>query len=331
MNIYFDFSNFVSFIHSYNDDRYKNCEEMLFNNFDIKLTFPKEALNEVNDDVKNDVLLWFTRLSCGKGNLSWCSTFPQSPISIDTICKWPHLNSVYCLDGKNRKELESLKEKGIVLVANVGSEIDAISNLLINSNQYTREIFHSINNWDDLKKYTSPCSDIIIVDQYIFSSPEVYSCNIYKILQCLTENTKEEKVNIVFVTLRRVHDKRTHKDFYPNWDKIYSQLREKISKKHRPNITFVTTNDEQLDHDRTIFTNYKIFTSGDSFIYFDNAGNRITHGRWMYVHSLADVENMKNAFNFLEDIQKLVDNINKKNENNILKDKVSYLLNLKKK
>jgi hypothetical protein len=304
---------------------------MLKDNFDIRLTFPKEALENATRDVREDAKMWFTRLNSGNGKLSWCSSFPQSPISIDTLCKWPHLNSIYCLDGENREELESLKRKGVILVANVGSEIDAISNLLINSNQYTREIFNSINNWDDLKKYTSPCSDIIIVDQYLFSSPDVYSCNIYKILQCLTENAKEEKVNIVFVTLRRVHDKKTHKDFYPDWDKIYSQLREKISKKHRPNITFVTTNDEKLDHDRTIFTNYKIFTSGDSYIYFDNAGNRITHGRWMYVHSLADVENMNNAIKFLVDIQKLVNNINNKNENNILKDKVSNLLVFKKK
>lgn len=326
MNAYFDFPNLLSFIHSANDSRYDDCMRMIKDNFDIKFTFTKEAINEACKDDKDDIMQWFTNMACGRGEVKWESLFPQNPIKFDEIRKMPNNTAVYCLDEGARHDLDNLINKGIVIVGKVGSELNAFSGLLVYSNQYTKNIFEKIDNWDCIKKFASPCSDIIIVDQYILSSPELYEYNLYKLLKCLAENSKNEKVNIVIVTLKEIYDKKTKRTFVPDWDKIYTELRSRINKKFRPNITFITAKGDYLEHDRTIFTNYKTFASGDTYNYFNANGDKITDGRWLHVHSLADGENMKDAMRLLDDIQKLINNMKSLNDSNIMKDKICNFL-----
>ena len=67
MNVYFDFSNLLSFIHSAKDSRYDDCMRMIKDNFDIKFTFTRDAINEACKDDKDDIMQWFTNMANGKG------------------------------------------------------------------------------------------------------------------------------------------------------------------------------------------------------------------------------------------------------------------------
>lgn len=326
MNVYFDYRNLVSFIHSFNNNknRFNDCERMLEENFNIILTFPQERINDNMDD-EDDIKSWLSRLYNYGGSLIWDSEFPQNPFNINDLFGRNHLRSVYCLDSENRDQV--IRESGLVLFANVGSELEILSSLLIDSNQYTCDIFDNIHRWEDLRKYASPCSDIIIVDQYIFSSPELYEYNIFKLIQLLTENARGRMFNIVIITSRELYDKKTRRTFRPDFNAIYNHIKDNPNHHGFPKVTFVTVSGGKIEHDRTLFTNYKIFSSGDSYVYFDSQGNKITRGRWMHVHSLASVRYLEKANDFLADIQKFINNIIQINNDLIIGDRVSnYLL-----
>ncbi len=322
MNVYFDFNNFLSFIHSAKDTMYDDCMRMLKDNFDIIFTFSKKLINEAGRDDQNDIMQWFTTMSNGAGNIYWESEIPHNPINKDELLRRPYIQSVYCLDEKNRDKVELFADKGLLEVSMIGDELKTLSSLFVYSNQYIQNIFEQINRWEDIKNYTSHCTDIIIVDQYLLSSPSIYFSNIYKLIKCLAESAKNDKINIVIITLKKQFDKLSKIENEPDWNTIYSELREYVNKKCRPNITFVVAAKENFrEHDRTIFTNYKLYASGDTYNYFDNNGNKITKGRYLHIHSLADTGNMVNAHKFLDDMQKLIDKTKVLNNSNIMKDK----------
>lgn len=93
-----------------------------------------------------------------------------------------------------------------------------------------------------------------------------------------------------------------------------------------PAVTIVLSR-ELNEHDRTLFTNYKTFVSGDSFNYLDSQGERITNGRYLHVSSHVYTNNYKIFQKFYTDMQQLVDNIKQKNNPDLIKgDKESNYL-----
>jgi hypothetical protein len=136
-------------------------------------------------------------------------------------------------------------------------------------------------------------------------------------------------VNIVIFTLKSNYNQKTKNEFEPDWDTIYSKLRKCADKHSSFNVTFVTASKQNLEeHDRTIFTNYKYFASGDSYNYFDSNGDRITNGRYLHAHSHADKDNDADAKQFVGDMQKIIDNIKRLNNQTLVKkDKISNYLN----
>lgn len=327
MNAYFDFSNLISLVHSANDDRYADCMRMLKDNFHINFTFAKELIAEASPDDKSDIMQWFTNMASGLGDISWNPGFPQNPIKADDLKKRANLISVYCLDETKRDDVRTLANKGTIIVSPIGSELSSLSNLLVYSNQYTKNIFEEISKWEDIKNYISPTSDIIIYDRYLLSSPELYDSNLYTLIRCLANCVKNEKINIVIITLKDNFDNYLKRNFEPDWDEIYSNLRTKVNKKFRPNVTFVVASKDRIKHDRYIITNYKMFSSGDSYNYFNGQGKKITSGSWFHVYSLADNANMANADRLLKDVQELIDTLKRINDSNIKKDRVSNFLN----
>ena len=162
------------------------------------------------------------------------------------------------------------------------SEIHQINNMI---KQTKKELGQNLIKIKDdslyLYKYEHLFKNNNIDENYIFSQLRKdlndYPIYIYH---------QNEKLNIVIVTLNKLYNKKTNFTFEPDWNKIYSELRSKINKKFRPNITFITASQGRLEeHDRTIFTNYKTFASGYIYNYFDNKGNKITNGRYLHAYS----------------------------------------------
>lgn len=83
----------------------------------------------------------------------------------------------------------------------------------------------------------------------------------------------------------------------------------------------------KVKHDRTILTNYKMYTSGDSFKYFRDGKNvaLCTHGDWLYINSLHKKGNLQNAKDYIHDLQDIIDSL-KNRLDTIMGDKKSHFL-----
>jgi hypothetical protein len=95
--------------------------------------------------------------------------------------------------------------------------------------------------------------------------------------------------------------------------------------KATPKVTIVLLPRGLKEHDRTIFTNYRYITSGDSFSYFYNDKN-MTHGRYLHIQSLAKKDVFEQYVDLIGDLQEYVAEIKTLNPDLIIGDKVSNYL-----
>ena len=321
MNAYFDLPNILSYIHSISP-RNDDCERMLKENFNVLFTFSKEDVLALDEKDQDDFKLWLTGwTSDAKSRPTYDSGIPAKPyqfISLknDEKTLSPFFSAFCCpVDSQMSKTL---------LFADYGEEKNKLSSLFLDSFQFTENIFDDIKKWEDLNNYISPCTDIIIVDQYILLSPDLYESNLFKLIKVLGSLCGDNKINIVIFTLKDNYNRKNNTTFVPDWDKIYTNIRKCCGGKSRPNVTFVTASKYMLkEHDRTIFTNYKLFSSGDTFNYFNSCGERVTNGRYFHFHSAARKKNLSKMIRFIYDMQGVINHVEKTNKGLILKDKKS--------
>jgi len=69
-----------------------------------------------------------------------------------------------------------------------------------------------------------------------------------------------------------------------------------------------------------------MFSSGDSYNYFNSQGTKITSGSWFHIYSLADNANMANADRLIKDVQELINVLKRINDSNIKKDRICNFL-----
>lgn len=327
MQVYFDKENLVSFLKERKDSRFKYCEETLLNHCHIFMNFPKEELLEDSDE--NEMIKDWMK-SCTDGfdteSWHWGCVFPLRPIKSNVAKTFTPLqhSAVYLI---NDEKLSLLKDKHQYLVSDFGEEIEVLAQLWFDDRQYTKNIFPILDSWAKLMDYQSPCSDIIICDQYIIMNENLLDFNLYELLLQLCYSSAQSKMNIVIFTLKESNGRRCV-DCSILKNKIQKILEEKTGLK--PNVAIITGSSQKLgEHDRTIFTNYKLYNSGDSFNYFDSKGSKITDGRFFHVHSLVSKDNESTACHFLKDMQILYDNIKNTAPDNIYKEtacKCNYLV-----
>lgn len=301
MQVYFDKENLVSFLKERKDSRFKYCEETLLNHCHIFMNFPKEELLEDSDE--NEIIKDWMK-SCTDGfdteSWHWGCVFPLRPIKSNVAKTFTPLqhSAVYLI---NDEKLSLLKDKHQYLVSDFGEEIEVLAQLWFDDRQYTKNIFPKLDSWAKLMDYQSPCSDIIICDQYIIMNENLLDFNLYELLLQLCYSSAQSKMNIVIFTLKESNGRRCV-DCSILKNKIQQILEEKTGLK--PNVAIITGSSQKLgEHDRTIFTNYKLYNSGDSFNYFDSKGSKITDGRFFHVHSLVSKDNESTACLFLKDMQ----------------------------
>lgn len=334
MDVYFDKPNLKSYVSSSANSAFADCNRMLINKFDIKFNFAKEDLAKKDGDEKDeykDVRQWITIMNDGfKGTISWNEKHPTRPLKSNThtLFTRKQLSSVYLIDDGRIQQIE---EYGLLLFGRVGREVEVLSSLMIPDTDYgfVKQIpIKGMENWQDIRKYTSPCSDIILVDQYLFSFAELYEVNVCSLIKEICSQAKDAKVNIVIMTLPQCYDKRTKTSFEPDWESIKTRIKQLVEANtgKKPNVTFVLSSNLG-EHDRTIFTNYKSIESGDTFNYFDSAWKVISSGRHLEIFSLADREFYANSMQFVSDMQTVIDNVKRLNTDNIKGDKKCNYLN----
>lgn len=295
MEIYIDKDNLLSYIRSAKSDAFIDCQRWFKKNADIYFRFSKEDIR-----TDSDIMEWIKTLTEGYETISpkWESKFPLTPLKSNTHKSFNkrQLSAMYFISDENINKRE---EEGNILYVPKGKEIDYIFSLIFEDYQYTIcKDPRKFKSWDDINISPTPCSDIIVADRYIFSNIELLKSNLYKILKHLCSKVKRSIVNIVIFT--KGDKDCCYKDIISEIKKL---IKDTIGQE--PKVTIVPSAMKQ-EHDRTIFSNYMSYNSGDSFNYFDSSNNIITKGRNVYIKSNASKENLNSSLQFVENMQQIV-------------------------
>lgn len=320
MDVYIDKENLYSFIASNSHELYEDCYRMLKRNCDIKFTFSQREA--VNDQL---MLMWINTLNSGlkggSGSVSWDQHFLTRPLKSNLYkeCnkELKKMSAVYLI---NAEKTEDVSNKKFMLIAPKGREIEVLSSLLFEDYQYTKTLDaqKDLKKWGDIKRYLSPCTDIIISDPYILCDPSVYRNNLYELVKDICSYAQATKLNVVLFTVRSENI---------DVESIKKELKKTVKEMTgvAPDVTLVfqnkaprhsnTTLSEKkaVEHDRTIFTNYKYITSGDTFNYFNGKYEIITSGRWLTICSMASKENFEHGIDFIKKLQDVIDTLRRKN------------------
>lgn len=332
MDAYFDLANFVSYVMSHHDEAFSECNRLLRKNFNLKFSFSKEDLNNLPSEKLVAIKQWVsTYFAQGfKGGHEFSVKFPDRPLTHNFYSgvDKERLSSIYLLDDS---KIRDIKKDGILLVGCVGEEINTLSKLMLDDYECIKTLnSRKLQGWDDIKNLTAPCSDIILCDQFVLNRDNFHSENLCKLLQVLSANAKQTKVNVVVFATKEACDN-SFKDVISGQreylETIIGEIRKTIKGevKAAPRVTIVLLPRDLKEHDRTIFTNYRSIISGDSFSYFRKSEN-MTKGRSLDIKSLAQKDVFELNMDFIDDLQKLVDETKKRNPDLIIGDKVSNYL-----
>lgn len=182
-----------------------------------------------------------------------------------------------------------------------------------------KEENNGLKSWQQISVYLTPFTDIIIVDNYIFSDENLWDSNLFQFLLTFNRATPI-KFNLMIVSFIGRND-------HIKFNDIYSKVQEKLRQNCiNCNLCIVLTKQTLKEHDRGIFTNYLRIKSGDSFNYFDSNGNFITRTEIDF-HTMVEVDKCLAAETVLRNIKKIVDTLEKDSEKEkYIKGKPSYNL-----
>jgi hypothetical protein len=304
MNLYIDKENVFSLIENSKHELYADCIKTMQKQMNVFFNFSKTEL------VSSEILIaWIKLFTSGVGASSIQrfndEKFPERPLKTNTHNSFDkeQLSSVYLV---NDERIELLAEKGALLIGRPGEEIDVFNQVFLFNNDYKFEKKLIIGDdnfktWTTIEKFALSVSDILFVDSYILSDATLIEHNFIKLLKTLVSKSRC-KVNIVVLV-------NTDKQAVA-YDDLSKRVRQAVNEVTgvNPNFTLISVRHQRgvtshAEHDRTIFTNYSRFYSGDTFNYFGPNGEKITKGRELHISSFGDFENHSVSLKLVEDLQ----------------------------
>lgn len=333
MDIYIDKENLRSLLNSRDKEYFSDCLRMLQRQLHI-------VYNMKESEFKEDPTLdecWRRDLVTGRGNTEETDTFladkfPIRPIKSNSYNEWTRnrLLSAYLIDDF---DVSKLKNKGCVLLGDVGEELDILTKLFCGHDYEYHHLYDLKKNflsWDQLTNDNQllPCTDIVISDRYLFNNQqEVVRYNLSRMLTALANNVKS-RIDVVVYTLYDKDRKGLIGFGEKNASKIIKDTLYAVTG-IKPNVTFVCSNvNTNILHDRFVITNYRLLRSGDSFIYFNTKGEIISNGTSLDVDSIANHETYTFVESLLEYLQDTYNDIKKRNDSMILGDRKSKFIDM---
>ena len=300
MTAYFDYENLVSYLKQPKDDNFVFSLSLLKKHLDIRFNFGKEKFKD-SDDLLQFLKVFTSGVSDGDKIKFLPTKFPPRNVKSNTHKDFSidEMLSVYFI---NDEDLHKLKNKEELLIADKGEEMDMFKMLFLQNDDYKFEkklrIGSQFKNWNDLRTYYGPYTDLIIVDNFILGDISLFETNLIGIIKNTLKDNIRKKINIIIFL----------KPDQQNVD--FTDLRTKIttivqaSYTDSPNITLVK---HYAEHDRTVLKNFIRIYSGDTFNYFLSNGTKNTKGKEIHFSSIADKENYSLYIDTLNDLQKIID------------------------
>lgn len=326
MDLYIDKKNLKSFVLSKNSDDFDDCLRMIRRQLHVVYNMNKTAFK---DDP--ELAQWLLRMGEGRGNSEEMDSFhdivfPFRPVKSNSYIDWnrKELSSVYLIDDADSIKL---KNKGCVLLGDVGEELVVLLKLFCGRDydyHHLYDLQKNFNSWEQLVEENQilPCTDIVINDRYLFKEDAILvDYNLSHMLEALVDEVKN-KINIVVFTKNEAIIKF-------GYEKAIKIIKKAVESKSgiKPNITFVTSNDNsRIPHDRFIITNYRLIRSGDTFIYFNTKGDKITNGGSLDIDSLANYNTYVFANSLIEKLQNSYNDIYIINKDMVLGSKISNFI-----
>lgn len=327
MDVYIDKANLLSLLHSCNSDsvRYQECMKVLRTNMVLKCNFTADELLNSGDkdfeEIRNFIYKNYVSGTGHAGTIQFKGQFPAlpRPLTNDVIADFNDfdlLSAVYLLD--NAREISCLKHSGVILCGSPGEETDILEELLFDQDRQLTSIDspRRLENWGKLydNDIISPCTDIVIADRYILQNKESYEKNLYPLIKTLAGRAYRFRLKIVILVAMSDEENEAGRQ------RKIANLEENVLKNIRqvvrdttdvdPYVTIVIADDVKAfpEHDRTVFTNYKLYISGDSFSnYFGKGENNVrTKGRYISYASLARSVNYKSGQSFINSMNEFL-------------------------
>ena len=320
MDIYIDETNLESFLSQKEYALFPDILKLLKQQLNINFNFSKNRLKE-NENLS--AIIPTLTSGVADTDTTFDNAFRNRPLKTNSAIHFnsEQLSSIYWIDDADGYKLLGA---GSVLIALLGEEINETKKLFFNQDDY---VFHKrwrigevgFQNWNDLRTFSLPLTDIIIGDPYILSKKNGDDTihNLYEAIDVLT-NLSFNKVRIVLFA---------NPDFISyDLDDVVKELKNILnaSTGKSCSVTIIKTSKE---HDRTIITNYKRLKAGDSFTFWNNQGILLSKGKELDYESLCHNENYKYLKLRINDFQKILDFTKGNNPDNITGDKVSGFLN----
>lgn len=333
MRVYIDQTNLLSFLESNNHPHYKDTLRMLKSQCDLYFNFSKDIIDK-NESLRAIIL----QLASGSKDSPKPKfsdvIFPARPLKSNfhiDISNRHDLTAVYLIDDE---KVSKAKDKGYLLIGGIGEEVDTLSQLFHDDYQFSKSYTpkRDMPHWNALKPTILPCTDIIIVDRYVFSDDILLDYNLHAYLSELGGKFQGKKIKIViFTSLQQGCKGSDGKKFYftPDWDKLKLGIKAFLKRVYNASssVTIVALRRVE-EHDRTIFLNYNNSYSGDSLNYYNSKGEVITNGRNYTVHSHGFRQHLVNGFYFIDDMQAVLNALTSQLDKQcIIGDKESNFLN----
>lgn len=311
---------------------------------DVEFNFTKE---ERDQEANSDELLgfWFQEFSELKGthNRHYYVQPGEEPFSLreNTYDTWPKPHTAFLLE-QPAELVRQHQLAGELMVYTLGEESRFFTTIFLGSQH--RETHRGLSigkegfrQWNDLSRYITPLTDLILVDPYIGSSRELLASNLLSIVR-LFRTGKRGRTNIILLT-----DK-SKLAAGVTLESLQQSIKAEIASIQgcAAQVTVVgwqgdTKQNRQQhpeiekfeEHDRTLITNYVRWKTGDTFNYFDSQNKRITRGRSLDMFSmLAKRDYLAEAQDLLNDINNYLLRCQTSNPSNIVGDRSSRLLSI---
>ena len=245
-------------------------ENLKWNSFWNFLKKETDLYIDNSQKINNNHKIFFNALTTGRGETKIVATEKPFSGAYKNKIKSKSPYSFFCIDEVNEQEQKKYTSKNGYLIGFVNDYMEKWEKLSLqkgaNISVTKNPSGKSLKSWNQLGDYLLPFTDVILIDNFIFSDQKLIGTNFEKILIELDKATPVI-YNLTIVTLEGAPNKKII------GEDIFKQITDiKVRHKLKCKIGLVLTQYFEKEHDRVILTNYLRIKPGSSFNFFDSYG-----------------------------------------------------------